>query len=128
MGMPAAKRGDRVLAFDTHQIVSGGATSLVPMHPFTGVIDGGLSPDVTIEGKAAATVDSTATNTPRHIPLGGTFAKEPSNQAKIVRGSGSVTINGKRAARNGDSAETCNDPKDLPVGTVVATSKVIVGD
>jgi uncharacterized Zn-binding protein involved in type VI secretion len=38
-----------------------------------------------------------------------------------------VFINGKPAARNGDKAITCNDPADLPVGTVVAASTVMIG-
>jgi uncharacterized Zn-binding protein involved in type VI secretion len=96
-------------------------------HPFSGIIDGALSSDVNIEGSAAATVDSTATNTPPHVPIGGSFVNPPSNKAKITTGSGTVKINGKKAARAGDTAETCNDPKDAPVGTVVAVSKVNIG-
>jgi uncharacterized Zn-binding protein involved in type VI secretion len=91
------------------------------------VLDGGLSRDVTINGRDAATVDSTATNTPRHIPLGGSFVTPPSNKGTITTGSRTVRINGKAAARNGDTAETCNDPTDLPVGTVVAVSTVLIG-
>jgi uncharacterized Zn-binding protein involved in type VI secretion len=125
---PAAKKGDSIVAVDIHLIVPTYPSPPLPIpHPFNGIIDGGLSQDVTIEGRAAATVDSTATNTPRHIPLGGTFANQPSDRGKIVRGSTSVTINGKAAARAGDTAETCNDPSDLPVGTVVAVSTVMIG-
>jgi uncharacterized Zn-binding protein involved in type VI secretion len=36
-------------------------------------------------------------------------------------------INGKPAARNGDTAMTCNDPADLPVGSVVALGTVLIG-
>jgi uncharacterized Zn-binding protein involved in type VI secretion len=127
MGMPAAKRGDQVLAFDTHKILTVSGPVLVPLHPFTGVIDGGLSRDVTIDGRPAATVDSTATNTPPHVPLGGTFVTPPSNKGKITTGSSTVRLNGKAAARNGDTAETCNDPRDLPVGTVAAAGTVVIG-
>jgi len=38
-----------------------------------------------------------------------------------------VRIGGKGAARNGDSAVTCNDPVDQPVGTVVAAGTVRIG-
>jgi len=128
MAQPAAKQGDRVVAFDTHQILlPNGATAFVPMHPFAGIIDGGLSGDVKILGQAAATVDSTATNTPRHLPLGGSFVNPPSNRGTIVKGSATVTINGKAAARAGDTAKTCNDPTDQPVGTVVAAGTVTIG-
>jgi len=128
MTPPAAKKGDRVLALDTHMIQPPGPSSPVPTpHPFAGIIDGALSGDVKIQGQAAATVDSTATNTPSHSPIGGSFVNPPSNKGKITTGSGTVSINGKKAARAGDTAETCNDPKDLPVGTVVAMSTVNIG-
>jgi uncharacterized Zn-binding protein involved in type VI secretion len=124
----AAKQGDRVNAVDTHLIVPPSGTGTVPVpHPFAGIIDGGLSSDVQIEGKFAATVNSTATNTPPHLPQGGTFATPPKNQATIILGSTSVLINGKGAARMGDTARTCNDPADLPVGTVVASGTVDIG-
>ena len=31
------------------------------------------------------------------------------------------------AARNGDLAQTCNDPADLPIGTVIAVGTVMIG-
>ncbi|OLE33594.1 MAG: hypothetical protein AUI36_28420 [Cyanobacteria bacterium 13_1_40CM_2_61_4] len=105
-----------------------GPTSPIPVpHPFTGLIDGGLSGDVKIMGRPAATVDSTATNPPPHIPQGGTFVVPPSNRATITLGSATVKINGKMAARNDDTATTCNDPADLPIGTVVAAATVMIG-
>ncbi|CAJ36898.1 conserved hypothetical protein [Methanocella arvoryzae MRE50] len=96
-------------------------------HPFTGTIGGGLSSDVKIMGMPAATVDSTADNLPPHIPQGGSFQTPPSNKGKIILGSATVMINGKPAARNGDTATTCNDPADQPVGKVVASGTVMIG-
>jgi uncharacterized Zn-binding protein involved in type VI secretion len=98
-------------------------------HPFAGLINGGLSTDVKIMGMPAATVDSTATNAPPHVPTppGTSFQRPPSNKATIKLGSASVTINGKPAARMGDTAETCNDPQDLPTGSVIAAGTVIIG-
>ncbi len=128
MGQPAAKQGDRITALDTHIIQPPGPTSPVPVpHPFSGIIDGALSSDVKIDGMPAATVNSTATNTPPHIPIGGTFVKPPTNQGRIVMGSATVKINDQPAARAGDTATTCNDPTDLPVGTVVAVGTVNIG-
>jgi len=129
VGQPAAKQGDQVMATDTHIVIIPG-TPPVPTplpHPFTGIIDSALSPDVNIMGMPAATVDSTASNTPPHIPQGGPFQKPPSNKATIKLGSTTVKINGKMAARNGDMAETCNDPADMPVGTVMAIGTVMIG-
>jgi uncharacterized Zn-binding protein involved in type VI secretion len=84
---------------------------------------------VNIEKRPAATVDSTASNTPPHIPTppGVSFANPPKNKGTIFIGSPTVRINGKAAARNGDTAMTCNDPADLPVGTVIAVSTVLIG-
>ena len=128
MGMPAARKGDQVTAIDTHLIQPPGPSSPVPVpHPFSGIIDGGTVASVKIGGAEAATVDSTATNTPSHIPIGGSFVNPPSNKAAITTGSASVTIGKKAAARAGDTARTCNDPVDLPVGTVVAAGTVTIG-
>jgi uncharacterized Zn-binding protein involved in type VI secretion len=128
MGQPAAKQGDQILASDIHIIQPPGPTPPVPVpHPFVGMIDGGCSPNVKINGMAAATLGSTASNTPPHVPIGGTFVNPPTNKATIIKGSAIVMINGKPAARAGDMALTCNDPAPLPVGTVVAVSNVLIG-
>jgi uncharacterized Zn-binding protein involved in type VI secretion len=134
MGQPAAKQGDQITATDTHIVmVPAPPGSPVPTplpHPFTGIINGQLSSDVNVMGKPAATVGSTADNTPPHIPTppGVSFQKPPANKATIKIGSSTVKINGKDAARNGDVAETCNDPKDLPIGSVVAAGTVLIGE
>jgi uncharacterized Zn-binding protein involved in type VI secretion len=132
MGQPAAKQGDQIVATDTHIVMVPSAGTLVPTplpHPFVGIIGGGLSADVNIMGMPAATVGSTADNTPPHIPTppGTSFQKPPSNQATIKVGSPTVKINGKMAARNGDQATTCNDPVDLPAGQVIAVGTVMIG-
>jgi uncharacterized Zn-binding protein involved in type VI secretion len=82
-------------------------------HPFNGIISGGLSSNVNIMGMPAAT-SATRRQHAAAYP-GRTIPKPPSNKAQIVSGSGTVLINGKMAARNGDSALTCNDPVDLPI-------------
>jgi uncharacterized Zn-binding protein involved in type VI secretion len=128
MGQPAAKQGDQITASDIHLIQPPGPTAPVPVpHPFTGIIDGGLSASVNIQGMPAATVSSTASNTPPHIPQGGSFVIPPRNKGTIIMGSATVLINKKPAARSGDTALTCNDPVDLPVGTVVAAGTVLIG-
>ncbi len=128
MGLPAAKKGDQVVATDMHLIQPPGPVSpVLTPHPFKGIIDGNLSADVNIMKMPAATLNSTATNTPAHVPIGGTFVKPPSNRATIITGSATLFINGKPAARNADTALTCNDPVDLPVGKVVAKGTVFFG-
>lgn len=127
MGTPAAKQGDQILAIDIHIIIPPLSPPVPVPHPFSGIIDGGLSSNVNIMGMAAATVGSTATNTPPHIPMGGSFQNPPKNRGEIVVGSATVKINGKAAARAGDPANTCNDPADLPAGTVLAVGTVLIG-
>jgi uncharacterized Zn-binding protein involved in type VI secretion len=131
MGQPAAKQGDQITAVDTHIIMvpsPGGPVPTPIPHPFSGIVDGSLSSNVKIMGMPAATLGSTATNTPPHIPTGGgPFQVPPTNRGTINMGSGTVLINGKGAARNGDTANTCNDPAEMPVGTVVAAGTVLIG-
>jgi len=132
MGQPAAKQGDKIVATDIHiLLIPAPPGSPVPTpfpHPFVGIIDNGLSPDVKIMGMPAATLGSTATNTPAHMPNGsGPFQLPPTNQGNILIGSPTVMINGKPAARNGDSAQTCQDPTPNLAAKVVAVGTVLIG-
>jgi uncharacterized Zn-binding protein involved in type VI secretion len=129
VGQPAAKHGDRVVAVDTHIVLVPGTGPTPLPHPFSGILTGALSSDVNVMGMPAATVDSTADNVPPHVatPPGTSFQKPPANKAIVTVGSETVKINGKGAARMGDTAKTCNDPTDAPVGTVIAAGTVLVG-
>lgn len=132
MGQPAAKANDQINATDTHIVIVPAGPAQVPTplpHTFAGIINGGTVASVKIAGQAAAVSGSTADNTPPHIftPPGISFQNPPSNKGTIQAGSATVNIGGKPAARNGDIAMTCNDPADLPVGTVVATGTVLIG-
>ena len=129
MGQPAAKKDDKIVAVDNHLIQPPGPTSpvIVP-HPFNGIIDGGLSSNVNIMGKPAATETSTATNTPSHIPMiPGSFVNPPTNKGVILQGSTTVKINGKAAARHNDPTQTCADPAPNMTGKVVAVGTVMIG-
>ena len=70
-----------------------------------------------------------ATNTPPHVPANpaAPFQKPPANKGTVQAGSATVKINGKPAARNGDSVMTCNDPADQPVGKIIAVGTVTIG-
>src|ERR1700692_1989798 len=120
MGLPAAKKGDLIMATDTHIVMvptPPGSSVPTPLpHPFMGMLDDGLSTNVNIMGQPAATVDSMASNQPPHIPTppGAAFQKAPATKAAITAGSTSVKLSGKAAARSTDPAATCNDPVDLP--------------
>jgi uncharacterized Zn-binding protein involved in type VI secretion len=129
MGQPAAKQGDQIVAVDTHVVVMPQGPPQPLPHPFAGLLNGGLSSDVKIMGRAAAVVGSTADNSPPHLPVppGMSFQRPPANKATVQLGSQTVKLNGKPAARNADKALTCNDPSDLPVGTVIAVGTVLIG-
>lgn len=114
----------------THTVMVPGPSGPVPTplpHPYTGMLDNALSSDVNIMGQPAATVDSEASNKPQHIPTppGTAFQQAPDNKAKVSMGSGTVKINGKAAARAGDTAETCDEMK-VPA-TLMAVSTVMIG-
>jgi uncharacterized Zn-binding protein involved in type VI secretion len=127
MGPPAAKLGDRVLAVDMHLVATPAGVPLLLPHPFNGMFDGNLSANVRLMGRPAATVGSTATSIPPHVPSGLAFTKPPTHRGTVLMGSLTVRINGRPAARAGDTAMTCNDPVDLPVGHVQATGTVNIG-
>ena len=127
MGQPAAKQGDQIMATDTHIVMvpsPGGPVPTPLPHLFTGILNGGLSSDVKIMGMPAATVDSTADNTPAHIPTppGTAFQSPPANKATIKMGSPTVKINGKAAARLGDAAATCSDGPCVQPGKVATAA------
>ncbi len=97
-------------------------------HPFSGRLATSLSSDVLINGLPAATVGSVAVNSPPHLPTppGTSFSKPPSNQGVVQQGSPTVLVNGKGAARMGDPVRTCNDPVDVPVGSITVGSPTVV--
>src|ERR1044072_3169690 len=97
MGQPAAKQGDQIVATDVHIGMVPGPTNPIPTplpHPFTGIISGELSSDVKIMGRAAATVGSTADNSPPHVPTppANAFQKPPSNKGMIEMGRSPVEV------------------------------------
>ena len=107
--MPAAKQGDQIVGVDIHIIMIPSPAGPIPTplpHPFSGIIDGGLSSSVNIMGMPAATVDSTASNMPPHIPQGGPFQKPPTNKAQIIIGSPTVMIgNGGSGGGSGSAGD-----------------------
>lgn len=129
MGQPAACEGDVIIAVDTHivMIPSPGGPVPTPLPAmFQGFLNGKLSTSTFFDGHAAAIVGSTADNMPPHIPMGGPFQTPPENKATVYMGSPTVIIDGQQAARNGDPAMTCNDPTDMPNGTIIAVGTVLV--
>jgi uncharacterized Zn-binding protein involved in type VI secretion len=125
--MPAAAKQDDTIynQNETHIVMVPSASGQTPTpvlgHIFNAPISEDVSPDVNIEGKAAAVVGSGAkTNLAQHpaMPPGVSYQPPgPSFEGRITMGSRTVFINGKPAARHGDPAITCNDPPTPPPGT-----------
>lgn len=132
MPQPAATAGHSVVAVDTHIVLvptPGGPVPTPLPHAFSGRLDGGLATTVQLAGQPAATVNSTATNQPAHLPTppGTSFQKPPANRGTVIQGSAAVMFAGQPAARAGDPVLTCNDPADAPVGQIVAAGTVLLG-
>ncbi len=128
MTQPAARHTDTVTAIDTH-VVNTPESGPKPLpHPFSGPLAEQLSADVLIGTQPAATIGSVAHNLPPHVPTppGTSFQLPPSNRGTVHTGSATVLINGKGAARQGDTVMTCNDPTDLPVGTITTGEPTVV--
>jgi uncharacterized Zn-binding protein involved in type VI secretion len=124
---PAARRTDPVVATDTHIVAVPSATGTVPTplpHPFAGTLQTEVSTDVLVDGLGAATVGSVAVNQPPHVPTppGTSFIRPPANRGTVQAGSATVLIDNRPAARLGDPVRTCNDPVDLPAGSVTGGS------
>ena len=120
------------MAVDIHIVMvpsPGGPVPTPLPHPFSGIINGNLSSNVKVDGMTAATMGSTANNQPPHIPTppGTVFQIPPTNQGTIMRGSSTVYINGKQAARAGDMAQTCADPVPNMGAQVIAVGTVMIG-
>jgi uncharacterized Zn-binding protein involved in type VI secretion len=131
MGQPAATKSHPVVAVDTHIVLvpsPGGPVPTPLPHPFSGQLDGGLVDSVKIAGQPAAVKGSTATNSPAHIPTppGTSFQRPPADKGTVQVASTTVLVGGKGAARLGDTVQTCNDPADAPVGSIVAGAATVM--
>lgn len=124
---------DQVTGIDTHIVAVPSVTGTVPTplpHLFSGPLQTDVSQDVLINGRGAATVGSVAVNQPPHVPTppGTSFLRPPGNRGVVHAGSLTVLINGRAAARASDPVRTCNDPVDLPVGSITNGSlDVLIG-
>ena len=129
----AAKEGDQVIGTCTHVVQVPAppgppVPTPIPGHVFSAKLDDALSDDVLIENKKAAVAGTTAKNDPEHVAMGGPAFQPPNpqNKATIKKGSQSVEINGKAAARMGDTVETCCMAKS-PGNLVIPSCSVEIG-
>lgn len=131
MGAPAATANSQVVGVDTHIVLvpsPGGPVPTPLPHPFSGTITGGTVANVKVGGQPVAVQDSTATNSPAHLPTppGTSFQQPPGNSGTVSMASTTVRAGGKGVARVGDQVKTCNDPADAPVGAIVGPAGTVL--
>lgn len=131
MGVPVATANSQVVAVDIHIVMvpTGGGPVPVPLpHPFNATIQSGTVLTVTVGGQPIATQDSVAINNPPHIPTppGASFQQPPANQGSVTMSSLTVLAGGKGVAHVGDQVSTCNDPADVPAGTIIGPAGTVM--
>lgn len=126
MGQPAGVIGDRITATCVgHQIPMGpGNPGPAPPLPFSAPVTDGAVASVLIGGKPALVTGASGINLPPHVGLHATdpFMAPPAQRGTIIKGSTTVLIGGRPAARTGDQCTVC---LGLP-GTLVGTAATVL--
>lgn len=122
MGAPAVVLGDRITgSCAIHQVPSPSGSPMPspgPL-PFSSPLTTGLATTVTIGGKPAAVQGSTGLNTPPHAGLHASdpFLPPPTQEGRVVAGSGTVFFDGRPAAYTGCSVACCSGVPAQVAGT-----------
>ena len=127
MGQPAAVLGDRITGVCAiHQVPNpaSGVPQPAPPMPFSAPVLQAVATRTLIAGKPAVVVGSTGLNTPPHVGLHATdpFMVPATQIGTVVKGSATVLIEGRPAARLGDSCSMC---AGLP-GTLQGTATTVL--
>lgn len=128
MAKAAATKGDSLMGDPTtlHGWTTQGGTVMSVACTFLASINKFTSSNVLINSKEAATVDSVAdANSSPETTVDSSAKPAPVSKATISGGSGTVTINGKGAARNGDSVTACSSTGTVSVS---GPANVLIGD
>jgi len=125
--------GDKATGICTHivMIPSPGGPVPTPLPaPYSATILVGCIVNVLIGNKPAAVMGSGLTHVPPHIPIGGPWGPPPpSHNGTIVKGSATVMIGGRPAARIGDTVSVCTTSVPPGTGAVIGPGAptVIIG-
>jgi uncharacterized Zn-binding protein involved in type VI secretion len=95
-----------------------------PPLPFSAPVTDGAVASVLIGGKPALVTGASGLNLPPHVGLHATdpFMAPPTQRGTIVKGSATVMIGGRPAARSGDQCTVC---LALP-GTLIGTAATVL--
>jgi uncharacterized Zn-binding protein involved in type VI secretion len=120
---PAAVLGDRIVGQCNIHLVPG-PTNPVPagVLPFSAPLTLNLVPTVLIAGKPAAVLGSQGYNLPPHVGIVDPFAPPNTQIGIVMKGSATVLIGKKPAARTGDQGTCCG----VPVGSVMGTAATVI--
>ncbi|HEX6675601.1 MAG TPA: PAAR domain-containing protein [Actinomycetes bacterium] len=128
MGTPAAVMGDRISGTCTVHLVPGPTGSPVPAPPlpFSAPLTVALATRTLIRGKPAALQGSSGLNTPPHVGLhpSDPFVLPASQIGRVVKGSTSVLIEGRPAAKTGS---TCTINANAPGQLSGTAATVLIG-
>lgn len=126
------KQFDIVMGTDIHIILipsPGGPIPTPIPHPFIGMICDPLDfvlGKILVNGIPRAQAGSGVMATAPHIPLGGTFAKPPSNSGDIFMGSATVSAEGQPLSYMGLPTLTCQDIGMMSPRRIGKTPKAMV--
>jgi uncharacterized Zn-binding protein involved in type VI secretion len=128
MGTPAAVMGDRINGKCTVHLVPSptGAPVAAPPLPFSSPLTVALATRTLITGKPAAMEGSSGLNTPPHVGLhpSDPFMLPAAQIGRVVKGSASVLIEGRPAAKTG-SPSTIN--AGVPGQLTGSAATVLIG-
>jgi len=139
--MFAAKHFDPIIGIDIHLIITPAGVTVPIPHPYIGIV---LDPmdwlpiigaSVKINGLPRGQAGTAGKAIPPHFPIGGVFAKPPTNESEIFMGSATVLADGEPLSRLGLPVLSCQDiglrapvrfkKKSKTVSLVLPTSVVL---
>ena len=128
MGTPAAVMGDRINGTCTVHLVPGpaGAPTPAPPQPFSSPLTVALATRTLITGKPATMQGSSGFNAPPHVGLhpSDPFMLPATQIGRVVKGSTSVLIEGRPAAKTGS---TCTINAGAPGQLTGTATTVLIG-
>ncbi|PSM32208.1 DUF6531 domain-containing protein [Haliangium sp. UPWRP_2] len=113
--MFAAKHFDPIIGIDIHLIITPAGVTVPIPHPYLGFV---LDPmdwvpiigaSVKVHGLPRGQAGTAGKAIPPHIPIGGVFAKPPTNESEIFMGSSTVLVDGEPFSRLGLPVLSCQD-------------------
>jgi len=127
VGNAAVVAGDRITgdcAVHTVPSPTGAPMPAPAPLPFAAPLATALASTVTIEGRLAAVQGSTGLNVPPHPGLhpGDPFLAPPTQQGRVVTGSGTVRFDGRPAAYTGCPVTVCAAVAGRVTGTATTVS------